>query len=95
MFDVAVIAKLLKNPSDLPAAAKALGMEHYTIAPADPTNADAIMSRQRSLEGEFVKIAEVAQKPTTEVIALSGSPRVLKGKRVLILAVLQDAEKSS
>jgi hypothetical protein len=94
MFDVKMLASLMKNP-DLPSAAKAMGMDHYTIAPADPTDADACVARLRSLEGEVIKIAELAQFPTTEVIALSGSPGVLKGKRVLILAVLQDAEKKA
>lgn len=94
-MDLALITKLLKNPSDLPSAAKALGMDHRTISPADPTDANAIVVRLKSLEDEFINIARVAEHPGTEVIALNGSPGMLKGKKVLILAVLQDAEKSS
>jgi hypothetical protein len=94
-MDIASIAKLMGSGGDLPSAAKAMGMAHRTIAPVDPTNADAVMKRIDELENEFAAIAQIAQQPKTEVIALSGSPGMLKGKKVLILAVLLDAEKSS
>ena len=83
-MDIAMLAKLLKNPSDLPSAAKALGMQHATVPHGERT---AEMMKQ--LEGAFGQLAEVALKPGSEVIALQGSPAALKGKTVRIIAVLE------
>lgn len=84
-MDVGMIVKLLKNPSDLPAAAKALGMEHSTIAPGPLTQ-----EKQFCLEQSFMLLAKSAQIETSEVILLTGEPAILKGKRVRILAVLEE-----
>jgi len=84
MFDIAILAKLARNPSDLPAAAKALGMQHEVIAPGERTS--EVLS---ALEVAFAATADAAQQPGAEVILLQGAPSVLKGKKVRILAVLE------
>jgi hypothetical protein len=86
MLDIGVIAKLLKDPSDLPTAAKALGMNHTTIAPGEGEVRTAL------LRVAFQRLADAAQQQGSEVIELAGAPSILKGKRVRILAVLEDAQ---
>jgi hypothetical protein len=89
MLDIGVIAKLLKNPSDLPSAAKALGMDHKTIAPGEGEVRTAL------LRVAFQRLADAAQQQGSEVIELAGAPSMLKGKRVRILAVLEDVQEKS
>lgn len=84
-MDIGALAKLLTNPSDLPSAAKSLGMEHLLIKPAGQ---NAAADNLRMCEA-FERTAEAAQLIGSEVIELTGSPALLKGKRVRILAVLE------
>lgn len=92
MIDIGLITKILKNPSDLPSAAKALGMEHSTIAPEDAYGGTGNDVRLSLLRVAFQRLADAAQKPGSEVIELAGAPSLLKGKRVRILAVLEDEQ---
>jgi hypothetical protein len=84
-LDIGAIAKLLTNPSDLPSAAKSLGMEHALIKPAGHAGPGETLRMMAAFE----RMAEAAQQTGSEVIELSGSPMLLKGKRVRILAVLE------
>lgn len=84
-MDIGAIAKLLKNPSDLPSAAKSLGMDHRLVKAAG-VNGPA---QQLEMIAAFERIASAAQLVGSEVIELTGAPALLKGKRVRILAVLE------
>ncbi|HZU30966.1 MAG TPA: hypothetical protein VFB79_07625 [Candidatus Angelobacter sp.] len=86
-MDIGMIAKLLKNPSDLPTAAKSMGMEYSTIPPGP------FAERAKPLEKAFETLAALAMDDKAEVIELHGYPALLKGKRVRVIAVLEDAEK--
>lgn len=84
MIDVGLLAKVLKNPSDLPALAESLGLKHQTIEPGP------LEKRVHRLQDAFSIAAQAAQLEHAETIVLGGSPSMLKGKRVHIIAVLID-----
>lgn len=84
-MDIGMVIKLMKNPSDLPSAAKALGMEHTTLKTPGVSDGPAF----DALRAAFERLAGSAQLASSEVIELAGAPSALKGKRIRILAVLE------
>ena len=83
-MNITQLVNLMKNPSDLPAAAKAVGMDYTAI---DATNREV-------LQAAFVRLATAAQLDGAEVMEMHGVPTLLKGKRVRVIAVLEEVPEA-